>query len=135
MRRLWFILAGAVSLLLALLLVLQLLATGLERKLEARIAAEAARIGAVARVERVHVALWPPLRVTGVVIEKAGAWQANLDHLTARLRLRGRTGLGPFVHVSVGPATVSLPGELELQPEPVGVGVGREVVGRARRTR
>ena len=118
MRRPWFILAGAVSLLLVLLLVLQLLATGLERKLEARIAAEAARIGAVARVERVHVALWPPLRVTGVVIEKPGAWQANLDHLTARLRLRGRKGLGPFVHVSVGPATVSLPGELELRLNP-----------------
>jgi penicillin-binding protein 1A len=118
MRRPRLILAGAASLVLAVLLALQLLATGLEQRLEARIAAEAAQLGALARVERVQVALWPPLRLTGVVIEKPGAWQAHLDSLTARLRLRGRSGLGPFVHVSVGPATVSLPGELELRLNP-----------------
>ena len=62
MRRFRIILAGAAALALAAFLVLRWQAAGLERRIEARIVAEAARIGAVASVERVRVALWPPLR-------------------------------------------------------------------------
>jgi hypothetical protein len=115
MRRLRLLVAGAGVLALAALLVWRLLAGGLERRIEARIVAAAARRGAVARVERVRVALWPPLRVAGLVVEKPGAWRAQVDELTARPRLRAAAGLRPLVRLGVGPMVVSGPGGLALR--------------------
>ena len=115
MRRFRIFLAGAALLSLAAYLVLRWQAAGLERRIEARIVAEAARIGAVARVERVRVALWPPLVVTGLVIEKPGRWQGRVEELSVRPRLRGRSGLGPFIRIAVGPTVVALPGDLEVR--------------------
>ena len=115
MRRFRIILAGAATLALAAFLVLKWQAAGLERRIEARIVAEAARIGAVARVERVRVGLWPPLVVTGLVVEKPGRWRGDVEELSVRPQLRGSSGLGPFVRIAVGPTVVALPGDLEVR--------------------
>jgi hypothetical protein len=113
MRRFRIILAGAATLALAAFLVLRWQAAGLERRIEARIVAEAARIEAIARVERVRVGLWPPLVVTDLVVEK-GRWRGHLEELSVRPQLRGSSGLGPFVRIGVGPTVVALPGDLEV---------------------
>jgi hypothetical protein len=115
MRRFRVVLAGAALLSLAALLVVHWQAGRLERRIEARIVAEAARIGAVARVERVRIALWPPLRVSGLEVEKPGLWRAAVEDVSVRPRLRGRSGFGPFLRVAVGPAVATLPSELEIR--------------------
>ena len=94
------------------------LAGWLERRIVARIAAEAARVGARARVERIRVSLVPPLRLGGVVVEKPGQWEARLDEVSVAPRAWGRSGLGAFARVSIGNATLSLPAGLELHVNP-----------------
>jgi hypothetical protein len=114
MRRLRFLALGAVVLALAALVVLRLMAGRLERRIEARIVAEAARRGAVARLASVRVGLWPPVRVHGLVVEKPGAFHAEVAELTAQPSLGGSTGLRPFVRVGLGPSVLSGPGGLAL---------------------
>jgi len=104
--------------LLAALVVFRVLASSLERRITARIATEAARLGARARVERVRVSLLPPLRMSGVVVEKLGRWEARFDQISVSFRPWGRTGWGAFGLVSIGAATLSLPAGLELQLNP-----------------
>ncbi len=55
----------------------------LERALRARIEAEATRRGLVARIKGVRVGLWPPLRLTGVVLEIAGSSRLSADTVEA----------------------------------------------------
>jgi len=33
----------------------------------------------VARIDTVRVGLWPPLRLTGVTLEKTGSWRLSAD--------------------------------------------------------
>src|SRR4029453_1049800 len=115
MRRFRIILAGAAALALAAFLALRWQAAGLERRIGARAVAEAGRIGAVARIERVEVALWPPLVITGLVVEKPGRWRGQVEELSVRPQLRGSSGLGPFFPIAVGPTVVALPGDLEVR--------------------
>jgi len=115
MRRFRVLLAGAALLALAALVAFHWQAGRLERRIEARIVAEAARIGAVARVDGVRVALWPPLRVSGLVVEKPGIGQVAVEEVSVRPRLLGRSGFGPFVRIAVGPTVVALAGDLEIQ--------------------
>jgi hypothetical protein len=114
MRRFRVVLAGAALLSLAALLVFRWQARGLERRIEARMLAEAAKIGAVARVDRVEVALWPPLHVSGLEVEKQGLWHVAVEDLSVRPRLRGRSGFGAFLRIAFGRAVVTLPSELEI---------------------
>jgi transglycosylase-like protein len=118
MRRLRFLALGAVVLLFAALVVLRLLAGRLERRIEARIVAEAKQRGAVARVESVRVGLWPPVRVRGLVLDKAGVFHAEVGEVTALPSLRGSSGLRPLVRVGLGPAVLSGPGGLALRLRP-----------------
>jgi hypothetical protein len=115
MRRLRVILTGVALLALVALVLFYWQAGKLERRIEARIVAEAAKVGAVARVERVRVALWPPLRVSGLVVEKPGIGQLAVDEVSVRPRLRGRSGFGPFVRIVVGSGVVTLPSDLEIR--------------------
>ena len=71
MRRLLAALAAA----LALVLVALAARPFVERAVAARIEAEAARRGLVARVDAVRVGLWPPLRLEGARLEKPGSWR------------------------------------------------------------
>jgi hypothetical protein len=48
-----------------------------ERAIRGRIEAEAARAGFVARIGKVRVGVWPPVRVTGLVFERAGGWRLS----------------------------------------------------------
>jgi hypothetical protein len=108
---------GALAL-LAALAAFRVLARLLEQKIAARIEAEAARLGAHARVERVRVALLPPLRLSGVVVEKPGQWEARCDNISVTFRPWGRTGWGAFSRLSLGAATLVMPAGLELQLNP-----------------
>ena len=117
MRRLRRWLVGGLVL-LAALVAFRVLASSLERRIRARIATEAARLGARARVGRVRVAVLPPLRLSGLVVEKPGQWEARFDDMSVSLRPWGETGLGAFGRVSIGSATLSLPAGLELRLNP-----------------
>ena len=108
---------GAV-LLLSALGALQVLAGRLERRVTRRIEAEAARLGARAQVERVRVSLLPPLRLSGVRVEKPGLWDAQVDAVSVTFRPWGRKGWGATGHVSIGAATIALPAGLKLQLDP-----------------
>ena len=117
MRRLRRFVVGALILLTAFV-AFRALAGSLERRITARIATEAARLGASARVGRIRFSLLPPLRLSGVVIEKPGQWEARFDDISVSFRPWGRTGLGAFGRVSIGGATLRLPAGLELQLNP-----------------
>jgi hypothetical protein len=112
---------GALILLTAFV-VLRVLVGSLEPKITARITARisagAARLGARARVGRVRIALLPPLRLSDVVVEKPGQWEARFDDIAVSLRPWGRTGLGAFARVSIGAASLRLPAGLELRLNP-----------------
>jgi Transglycosylase len=119
MRRLRPWVLGAVLLLLTALGVFWVLALRLERRITAKIEAEAAQFGARARVERARVRLLPLLLLRGVVVEKPGLWETRLERVSVFLRpWGGRTEWGPFLRVCVGPAVVKLPSELELRLNP-----------------
>ena len=117
MRRLrpWLVSA---LVLLAALVALRILANSLELRIRARIAGEAARLGARARVGRVRVSVLPPVRLSGLVVEKQGQWEARFDDIAVSFRPWGRTGWGAFERVSLGAATLSLPAGLELHLNP-----------------
>ncbi len=108
---------GAVVLLTALV-AFRILASRLEQKITARIETEAARLGARVQVERVRVSLLPPLRLSGLLVEKQGQWQARLDSISVGFRPWGRTGWGAVGRVSIGAAVITLPAGLELQLNP-----------------
>ena len=117
MRRLRGWAVGALFLLTAFV-AFRVLAGSLERRITARIAAEAARFGARARVGEIRLSLLPPLRLSGVVIEKPGQWEARFDDISVSFRPWGRTGVGAFRRVSIGAVTLRLPAGLELQLNP-----------------
>ena len=56
----------------------------LERKTRERIEEEAARRGLVARIDAVHLGLWPPLRLTGVALQITGRCRLTADTVEAR---------------------------------------------------
>jgi hypothetical protein len=63
----------------------------LERAVRARLENEAARRGLLARIETVHLGLWPPLRITGVELEpKGAAWRLSVGGIEAWWRGRPR---------------------------------------------
>jgi len=117
MRRLRSGVVGAV-ILVAALVAFQILARRLEREISAGLLSEAARLGMRAEVERVRVSLVPPLRLSGLLIEKPGQGKARLDTVSVSFRPWGRKGWGAIGLVSVGAASLTLPAGLELQLDP-----------------
>ena len=115
--RLRLLVVSALALLVALV-ALRGLAQRLEERVVATLEREAARHGAQARIEGVRVSLLPPLHLTGVVIGKAGQWEARCESLSVRLRPWGRTGFGLFGLATLGATSLSLPAGLELQLNP-----------------
>jgi hypothetical protein len=95
-----------------------MLAGRLEQRIAGRIEAEAARFGLQARVDRVRVALVPPLRLSGVTVEEPGQWQARLDSASVSLRPWGWPGWGWIRRAWLGPGTLALPAGLEIQLHP-----------------
>jgi transglycosylase-like protein len=87
--RLWLLAAAAA--LLALCLGALAIRPHLEREIRARIEAEAARHGLVARIDSVRLGLWPPLRLTGVALEITERCRLTADTIDAwwpgRIRL------------------------------------------------
>jgi transglycosylase-like protein len=74
-RRLIVAAAVALSLGLGALAARSLLA----RAVRTRIEAEAARFGLATKIDTVRVGLWPPLRLTGVSLEKSTRWLLTAD--------------------------------------------------------
>src|SRR5206468_5190027 len=88
-KRLWFHYALAAALVVSLgALAARPLVAHVVRT---RIEGEAARCGLAARMDEVRVGLWPPLRLTGVVLEIAGSWRLSAD--TVETWWPGRTRL------------------------------------------
>ena len=117
MRRLRPGVVGAIVL-LAGLGAFRIVASRLEQRIASRIEAEAARYGLRARADRVRVALLPPLRLSGLVVEKPGQWQARLDGASLTFRPWGRRGWGWVGHVSIGTSTITLPAGVVIELHP-----------------
>ena len=81
----------------------------LARAVRTRIEAEAARRGLVARIDSVRVGPWPPLRLTGVALEKTGRWRLRTDTVDAWWS--GRTRLVVSHAVLHGPAGMTVAAE------------------------
>jgi hypothetical protein len=79
------------------------------RAVRARLEAEAARRGLVARIEEVRVGPWPPLRLSGVALEKPGGWRLNAEAVEARWF--GRTRILVRHAVLQGPAGLTVAAE------------------------
>jgi hypothetical protein len=94
--------AAAAAAVLSLVLAANAARPLVARAVRARIEAGAARHGLTVRIEVVSVGLWPPLRLTGVVIERTGSlW---LSARTVEAWWRGRTRLVADQVVLHGPA-------------------------------
>src|SRR5258706_7164317 len=89
----------------------------LARSVRARIEAEATRRGLVARIETVRVGPWPPLRLTGVALEKPGRWRVTADTVDARWTRRTR--------IVVGHAVFDRPARLTVAAAPTDLDVAR----------
>jgi hypothetical protein len=118
MRRLHVAAGGVLLVVLAAFGAFRILASHLEHEASARIEAEAARLGLRARAERVRVAFVPPLRVSGLTVEKPGEWQARLDEASVSLRPWGPPSWGWVSDVSLGAGTLTLPAGLAIELHP-----------------
>src|SRR6202522_4625735 len=108
-RRRWWL--GAITTALVVSLAAVWLRPMLERGVRARIESEAVRHGAVARIDVVHVGVWPLLRLEGFDLELGSGVRLHADMIAAawpgrlRLAVRAATLAGP-AGVSVrSPAT------------------------------
>src|ERR1700731_5458137 len=108
-RRRWWL--GAITTALAVILAALLLRPMLEHGVRARIESEAVRHGAVARIDVVHVGVWPLLRLEGFHLDLSHGVRLHADMIAAtwpgrlRLAVRAGTRAGPAgVRVS-SPAT------------------------------
>jgi Transglycosylase len=81
----------------------------IERLVRARVEAEAARRGLASRIEEVRVGLWPPLRLTGVVLEITESWRLSAD--AVEVWWPGRTRLVVRRAVLQGPAGLTVAAE------------------------
>jgi hypothetical protein len=81
----------------------------LARTVRTRIEAEAVRRGLVARIHTVRIGVWPPLRLTGVALEKTGRWRLSAD--TVEAWWLGRTRLIVRHAVLHGPAGLTVAAE------------------------
>ncbi|HEV8701496.1 MAG TPA: transglycosylase domain-containing protein [Candidatus Polarisedimenticolia bacterium] len=106
-RRRWLLAAAAAA--LALGLGALAVRPFLERAARTRIEAEAARRGLVARIDAVRIGLWPPIRLTGVALEKAGRWRLGADSVEAWWP--GRTRLIVTHAILDGPAGLTVAAE------------------------
>src|SRR5947208_11580288 len=95
----------------------------LARAVRARIEAEAARRGLVARIDGVDVGVWPPLRLTGVALEKTGRWRLSAD--TFEAWWPGRTRLIVSRALLHGPAGLTVAAESTTWDV---VGIARDVM-------
>jgi hypothetical protein len=85
-----------------------LLRAPLGRAIRIRIEREAVSRGLVARIQEVRVGLSPPLRLTGVRVDKPGMWSITTDAVDVGLRARG-SGLLGRARLAAGPLTVMGP--------------------------
>ena len=102
-------LLAALALVLALCLGALVARPLLESAIRSRIVEGAGRRGLVARIDDVRVGLWPPLRLTGVVLEMTPKWRLSADSVEAWWA--GRTRLVVRRAVLQGPAGLSVAAE------------------------
>src|SRR5690349_16227589 len=108
-RRWW--LGGAIAAALLASLAALLLRPMLEHAVRARIESAAVRHGMVARIERVHIGVWPLLRLEGVDLDLGHGARLHADMIAAtwpgRVRLAVRTAklVGPAGTSVSSPAT------------------------------
>ena len=105
-----FLLAGAFAFRLA--------ARYVERRIVTRIEAAAARIGARVTFDQLRVGLFPPVRMTGIVIDKPGQWAARIESLSISPWLLGPRGFSLIGRVHMGAWHLTLPADLELRLYP-----------------
>ena len=81
-----------------------------EGKIAARLERAATTAGVRVRYDRLRVGLFPPVRLTGVAIEKPGRITVFVDSISVTPRLHGPRGFGLLGRVRVG--AVRLPAQI-----------------------
>ena len=86
-----------------------------EAMIAARMDAAALRAGLSLHIDALHVGLFPPVRLSGITIERPGQWSARIDQVSARPRWRGSSMERLAGRVTIGEARVTLPAEMGFQ--------------------
>ena len=97
---------------------LRLVAGYAENRIAARLEREAKTLGLAVRFGELRVGLFPPLRMSDVVIEGPGKAVARIERVSLHPRLRGSEGFGLLAHVAFGRITLTLPAEFEARLNP-----------------
>ena len=96
----------------------RLVATSVEERIAARIASEAARLGLHVQFSDLHVGLFPPFRVTDLVVEKPGQVSGRVEFVSVSPRFHSPLGFGLTADVTVGAVRVELPADSEISLRP-----------------
>jgi hypothetical protein len=107
------LLAGGALGVVLLVVVVSLAEHWAERRIQGRIAREAAAWGVVATLGEVHVGLFTPLTIAPLRIEKPGSWSVALDSTRVTLRAFGRGLLGR-TRITLGRIAIRAPGGLSI---------------------
>ncbi len=105
-RRRWWWLGGVIGTALVLSLAAVLLRPMFEHAVRARIESASVRHGVVARIRRVHVGIWPLLRLEGLDLDLGHGVRLHADTVTATWPGRVRLAVGPAA--LLGPAGVTV---------------------------
>lgn len=97
-----------------------------ESRIAARIESEAQKLGIGVRFAELHVGLFPPFRMSDVVVEEPGKATVRIDRLSIHPRIHGSKGFGLLARVALGHITLTLPAEFEARVNPTGWEVDRE---------
>ena len=99
--------------------VFRLGASYLERRITARIDSAAKSLGVTISYERLRVGLFPPFRITDLVIERPGQANARIKSVSVTPRFRGPRGFGLLARVRMDTAVLTLPAEMEATLKPM----------------
>lgn len=99
--------------------VFRLGASYLERRIAARIDSAAKSLGVTISYERLRVGLFPPFRITDLVIERPGQANARIKSVSVTPRFRGPRGFGLLARVRMDTAVLTLPAEMEATLKPM----------------
>ena len=115
--------------LLAAVAAFQVASTMIEEAVRSRLRSVATRISASLRVDRIHVGVWPPLRIAGLTFDRPDEWNIRVDDLRVQPQFWNRSRPGLAARISVGSVHVTLPADLELAIQPTAWDVDRDLSG------
>lgn len=113
--------------------VFRLVAGSIEGRIATRITRAATSAGVRLTWDRLHVGLFPPFRLSNVVIDKPGKATVRIADVSVSPRFHGPRGFGLLGRVSLGSVTLDLPADMRamLRPSTWEVDPGRSLTLKA----